>query len=35
MNIKKILLSQQEFKESLSGYEVASAMKEGILKVDS
>ncbi len=34
MNIKKILLSPQEFKESLSGYEVASAMKEGILKVD-
>ena len=35
MNIKKILLSPQEFKEILSGYEVASAMKEGILKVDS
>ena len=34
MKIKKILLSPQEFKESLSGYEVASAMKEGILRVD-
>ena len=34
MKIKKILLSPQEFKESLSGYEVASAMKDGILRVD-
>jgi len=34
MKIKKILLSPQEFKESLSGYQVASAMKEGILRVD-
>ena len=34
MKIKKILLSPQEFKESLSGYEVASAMKEAILRVD-
>jgi len=34
MKIKKILLSPQEFKESLSGIEVAMAMKKGIRNVD-
>jgi len=34
MKIKKILLSPQEFKESLSGIEVAKAMKQGIRNVD-
>ena len=35
MKIKKILISPQEFKESLTGLEVASAIQEGIRKVDS
>ena len=34
VKIKKILLSPQEFKESLSGIEVAMAMKKGIRNVD-
>ena len=35
MKIKKILISPQEFKESLTGLEVANAIQEGINKVDS
>ncbi len=35
MKIKKILISPQEFKESLTGFEVANAIQEGINKVDS
>jgi glycerate kinase len=34
MKINKILISPQEFKESLSGIEVAKAMKKGIRNVD-
>ena len=32
MKIKKILISPQEFKESLTGLEVANAIQEGINK---
>ena len=35
MKIKKILISPQEFKESLTGLEVANAIQEGINKADS
>ena len=35
MKIKNILISPQEFKESLTGLEVANAIQEGINKVDS
>ena len=35
MKIKNILISPQEFKESLTGYEVALAIKDGINRVDS
>tara|TARA_B110000438_G_scaffold101946_1_gene100848 strand:+ start:7900 stop:9036 length:1137 start_codon:yes stop_codon:yes gene_type:complete len=34
MKINKILISPQEYKESLTGIEVAKAMKEGILEVN-
>jgi glycerate kinase len=34
MKIHKILISPQEYKESLTGIQVARAMKEGILNVD-